>query len=58
MAEQSAISVQPSAPRGGDVRDFRDLAAWKMAPDDLRARVVEVKKMITALHRKLTADGG
>jgi hypothetical protein len=29
-----------------------------MAPDDLRARVVEVKKMITALHRKLTADGG
>ncbi len=25
--------------------------------DDLHARVVEVKKMLTALHRKLTADG-
>jgi four helix bundle protein len=26
--------------------------------DDVYTRVVEVKKMLTALHRKVTADGG
>jgi hypothetical protein len=29
---------------------------WQKAPEDLH-EVVEVKKMLTALHRKLTADG-
>jgi hypothetical protein len=57
MAEQSAITDQPSSPPGGDGRDFRDLAVWQEAPDDLHARVVEVKKMLTALHGTLTADG-
>jgi hypothetical protein len=32
------------------VRGCRDLAVWQDAPDDLHARVVEVKKMLTALQ--------
>jgi hypothetical protein len=33
------------------------MALMQKAPDDLPARGVAVKKMLTALHRKLTADG-
>ncbi len=39
------------------MRDFGDLAAWQKAPTTFTQGVVEVKKMLTAFHRKVTADG-